>query len=311
VDVPLPWERLLWSGRPTFLLLHYAVRRERYAISDLRVVCLAPDRIEELALPDVGEVRHTESVLERLVGASTLELRPRDRRRRTVVLRGIRRGTDVAALLDLLTGDERTAVDVEAARAAIAWRPRPLLIRSRMRQGLAATALALAAIVAIAIALHGRTIAVTYAPDDPITPGGVKRPQEEIVQFMVSQVMPWARAALGPIKGGPAHVTCDTCHGAHPETRAWTMPSVAALPQPAVKSRGWENYGGAMDAQMRNAIYGYIAESDKQDKAAYMREVIVPGMSRLLRRPAYDFTRPYEYNRERGALGCYHCHQVK
>jgi hypothetical protein len=89
------------------------------------------------------------------------------------------------------------------------------------------------------------------------------------------------------------------------------MPSVAALPQPAVKTHGWENYGGAMDAQMRNAIYGYIAESDKQEKAAYMREVVVPGMSRLLRRPAYDFTQPYEYNRERGALGCYHCHRVK
>ena len=89
------------------------------------------------------------------------------------------------------------------------------------------------------------------------------------------------------------------------------MPAVAALPLPDVRDRGWENYGGAMDAQMRNAIYGYVAESDNQAKAAYMREVVLPGMARLLHRPAYDFTKSYEYNRSRAAIGCYHCHRVK
>jgi len=62
---------------------------------------------------------------------------------------------------------------------------------------------------------------------------------------------------------------------------------------------------------MRNAIYGYVADSEKQRKAAYMREVVVPGMARLLHRPAYDFTRPYDYNRSRDAIGCYHCHTVQ
>jgi hypothetical protein len=61
---------------------------------------------------------------------------------------------------------------------------------------------------------------------------------------------------------------------------------------------------------MRNAIYGYLAESGKQAKAAYMREVVLPGMAGLLHRPPYDFTRPYEYNRSRLAFGCYHCHLV-
>jgi hypothetical protein len=65
-----------------------------------------------------------------------------------------------------------------------------------------------------------------------------------------------------------------------------------------------------MDAQMRNAIYGYLAESEKQTKAAYMREIVMPGMARHLHRPAYDFTQPYEYNRSRLAFGCYHCHRV-
>jgi hypothetical protein len=66
-----------------------------------------------------------------------------------------------------------------------------------------------------------------------------------------------------------------------------------------------------MDAQMRNAIYGYMALSEKQDRAAYMRQVVMPGMARLLNRPAYDFTKTYDYNRANHAFGCYHCHRVK
>ena len=128
---------------------------------------------------------------------------------------------------------------------------------------------------------------------------------------MNTDVMPWARATLGPLKGGPDRVTCATCHGRDAESRDWRMPAVAALPQPDVRDGGWEIYSSGMDAQMRNAIYGYLAESDKQAKAAYMRETVMPGMSRLLHRPAYDFTRSYAYNRSRLAFGCYHCHRVK
>ena len=124
--------------------------------------------------------------------------------------------------------------------------------------------------------------------------------------------MPWARATLGRLKGGADHVTCETCHGAQGRARGWQMPAVAALPQPesCATAAGKPTRRG-MDAQMRNAIYGYLAESDNQAKAAYMREVVMPGMARLLHRPAYDFTRPYEYNRTQHALGCYHCHQVQ
>jgi hypothetical protein len=112
------------------------------------------------------------------------------------------------------------------------------------------------------------------------------------------------------LKGGSHRITCETCHGRNAVARDWVMPAVAALPRPAVKNAGWEHYGGAMDAQMRNAIYGYGAESDKQAKAAYMREIVMPGMAQLLHRPAYDFTRPYAFNRTRQAFGCYHCHRV-
>jgi hypothetical protein len=117
--------------------------------------------------------------------------------------------------------------------------------------------------------------------------------------------------ALARITGSPARVTCRTCHGAQPELSDWQMPAVATLPRPAIREAGWEHYGGVMDAQMRNAIYGYGSASDNVERAAYMREVVMPGMAALLHRPAYDFTRTYEYNREQFAFGCYHCHKVK
>ena len=88
------------------------------------------------------------------------------------------------------------------------------------------------------------------------------------------------------------------------------MPAVAALPEPHVELFGSEAPGTTVDAQMRNAMYGYLAEADNQAKAAYMREVVVPGIARILGRPAYDFTKTYEYNRTRFAIGCYHCHMV-
>ena len=67
---------------------------------------------------------------------------------------------------------------------------------------------------------------------------------------------------------------------------------------------------GAIDPQMRNAFYGYSADPSKASRAGYMREFVMPGMARLLHRPAYDFTQPYEYNRTQFAFGCYHCHRV-
>ena len=89
------------------------------------------------------------------------------------------------------------------------------------------------------------------------------------------------------------------------------MPGVAALPEPDVRTSGREDHGTRFDAQMRNAIYGYLAQPEKQTKATYMREVVMPGMATLLRRQPYDFTRSYAFNRQRAAFGCYHCHRVE
>jgi hypothetical protein len=86
------------------------------------------------------------------------------------------------------------------------------------------------------------------------------------------------------------------------------MPFVAALPEPDLRRLAL--FTPPIDSQTRNAIYGYLADSDKQGKAAYMREVVMPGMAALLHRPPDDFTKTYNYNRTRFAFGCYHCHRI-
>ena len=139
-------------------------------------------------------------------------------------------------------------------------------------------------------------------------PGGTKRDRADIVRFMEMDVLPWAKRALAPVVGGADRVTCATCHSRDAVARDWRMPSVARLPEPVLAARGWEQYSGGMDPQTRNAVYGYLANADKQATAAYMREVVLPQMAAILGRPAYDFTKSYDYNRSRHAFGCYHCH---
>jgi len=318
----LPWERLLWSGRPWRLVARVA--GERYLLTDFRLVRITRAGIEELALDDVGEIQRTETALDRLLGTSTIVVHRVDAELRDLSdlpnppgppdlpdlqLTSIRRGAQLAALLELLAGDPRAPRDPASVHAALAWEPRPPAFD--LRGALGGIVALLIAIFAVAIGLHGKTSAVIYADDDALAPKGEKRTEADIIRFMETDVMPWARATFGRLKGGADRVSCATCHGAQATARGWHMPAVAALPQPDVRDRGWETYTTTMDAQMRNAIYGYLAESENQAKAAYMREVVVPGMARLLHRPAYDFTRSYEFNRSQRALGCYHCHQVQ
>jgi len=286
------FERRLWTGR-------------RYFLTDLRLV--APPH--ELALDDVGDVHRSQTAVQHVCGVSTIQVHPKDPRRTPLVLRNVRRGPQLAALIELLAADPRARDDADAARETMAWEPR--VATPGKRGALTGIALVLASIAAVVVGLHGKTPAISYADDDAIYPRGVKRDRADIVRFMETAVMPWARQALAPIAGSADNVTCETCHGVDPDVNGWTMPAVAALPRPVVRDAGWERFGGPMDAQMRNAIYGYSAESNKAPRAAYMREVVMPGMARLLHRPAYDFTRTYEYNREQFAFGCYHCHKVR
>jgi hypothetical protein len=299
MQLPLPWEKVIWSARS------WRSFRTRYILTDFRLVSLGGRQADEIALQDIGDVRRSRSWLDRLIGTSTLTI---DRRGRTpFLLRGVRHGSQLAALLELVSADPQPALDAAAVRAALRWEPRTS--GPRPRYALAGCAGALVVLIAAAFSLGGSAASISYPPDDAIYPGGQKRDRADIVRFMEGSVLPWARESLAPIVGGRDRVSCATCHSSGADARNWSMPSVFALPEPEFR-KFWLRYQPTMDAQTRNAIYGYLAESDKQGKAAYMREVIMPGMARLLHRPAYDFTKTYDYNRTRFAFGCYHCHRV-
>ena len=222
----------------------------------------------------------------------------------------MRRGGQLAALLELLAGDPRAPREPDAVRSALAWEPRKPAFA--LREAIAGLIVILSGIFAVAIGLHGKTTAVTY-PAGRCDCAGWRKAEPR-----GNRAVHGGRGdAVGPRRRSDASRAAPTVSPARrvmvlrAGARGWQMPAVAALPQPELRDRGWETYTTGMDAQMRNAIYGYVAESDNQAKAAYMREVVMPGMARLLRRPAYDFTRPYEYNRTQHALGCYHCHKVQ
>jgi hypothetical protein len=301
-DALLPWERLLWQQRtgwpPT----------SRLVLTDFRLVRLGGGPPIEVAIDDIGEIRTERTTLDRWLGTHSLYVRTRTAPAREAVFPHVRRGAGLAALLELLSGEPRAWLDPAGVEAAMAWRPPT--DDGIVRHLVVTLAVVVTTLSTVAIGLRGNVTTISYPPNDAIYPGGRKHDRETILSFMETVVMPWARTTLGPLKGGADNVTCETCHGQDAASRDWAMPAVAALPEPHVRERGWEVYSTGMDAQMRNAIYGYAADSGKQSKAKLMREAVMPGMAGLLRRPAYDFTQSYDYNRAHFAFGCYHCHKV-
>jgi len=300
VEFPLAWERVLWRGRTR------GPERVSYALTDIRLVVLRAVGADELTLYDIGEVEQTRGVLDRLLGTSTLTVHPRDMRRAPLHLAHVREGDQLAGLLEICAGEAALSLDVEVVRCAVQWKP-PSRPPDRREWFVGLLGL-VTALVFVGIGIGWQRAAAGPPPLDTSNPW---RDHEEAIAFMETTVMPWARAALGPIVGGADRVTCRTCHGPSGDNRGWRMPAVAALPEEVVREQGWEHYSDGMDPQLRNAIYGYTAESGKQNKAAYMREVVMPGMAHLLGRPAYDFTRSYDFNRRKQAFGCYHCHTVR
>lgn len=309
-DFPLAWERLLWSGQPGWF--NRAVRLgERYYVTDFRAVIRRGDRtIAELALHDLARVDLRQTRSQRLRGTSTVVLHPKGHQQ-VLEFADIKKGPQLALVLELLAthpaGFELNSSivnDTLGPGAPELFDHRPPWI------ALLIAAVALSALSAIITANHRPPPPIAYPIDDAIYPAGRKRSRSEIVAFMQNEVMPFARQALGPIVGGSQNVTCLTCHGEDAEARHWQMPAVRALPEPDFRWGGMERYASVVDSQMRNAVYGYLAEDTKQHRAAHMRGVVMPGMARLLRRPPYDFTQTYSYNRARFAFGCYHCHMV-
>jgi hypothetical protein len=86
VEVPLPWERLLWSSRAVWPPGAW------YALTDFRLIHVNGRRSAEIAIHDIGEIRCSRSGIDHLLGTSTVEVRARDTRRPALVLRHVRRG---------------------------------------------------------------------------------------------------------------------------------------------------------------------------------------------------------------------------
>lgn len=309
---PLPWEQVLWASRPAF---PFSLCRPgtRYAFTDVRlVVNRGHHTIDELALDDIERVRLSQGWWQRATGTSTVRVYS-TRSRSPLELADIRHGPQLALVLQLrateLSADEATALDAEFVRGALGPGA-PSILRPRHGFVLAAAMLALAFGI-VGLARTSSLPPVVYGADDPVQPQGRHRSTADIAAFMERDVMPFARRALGPLVGGADNVTCATCHGSDAEQRHWRMPGVRALPEPELRLAGLERARLWLDPQMRNAVYGYLAEEDKQSVAAYMRQVVMPGMARLMHRPVYDFAKSYGYNRSQAAVGCYHCHLVE
>ena len=309
---PLPWEHVLWSASSAFPA---ALRPRKYAFTNLRLVATRRNRtINELALDDIESITLTQAWWQRVTGTSTVHVRSR-RDGSVLELANIHHGPQLAFVLQLrateLFEDDTRALDPEFFRSALKPVETPLVGPHHRRFAIAATVVFAAVLGMITLTRQSSLPPVVYANDDPVAPHGDRRPTEQIMAFMEQEVMPFARQALGPLVGGAASVTCETCHGSDGAQRNWRMPGVRALPEPQLRLAGLERARSWLDPQMRNAVYGYIAEEDKQSIAAYMRQVVMPGMAKLMHRPAYDFAKSYGYNRSRAAVGCYHCHLVE
>ena len=308
---PLPWEQVLWSSATLPRALARAGKH--YIFTNFRIVVRVRDRtVEELALDDIESVRLTQSGWQRAVGTSTVHVTSR-RGGPPLKLANIRHGPQLALILQLRItdpfGEDSRDLDAGFVQSALGPGSHPIL-HPHVGLAIAATLVFTLGFAIMGIARHETLRPVVYAADDPIAPAGHRRSTEAIRAFMENEVMPFARVALAPVVGAK-NVTCETCHGADAAARDWHMPGVRALPEPLLRLAGLERAKSWLDPQVRNAVYGYLAEESNQAMATYMRQVVMPGMARLMKRPAYDFAKSYEYNRSQAAVGCYHCHLVE
>lgn len=294
-DFPLPWE-------------HVRLRARCYAVTDFRVVTLRRGRVTgEIALHDVASITIARHALTRVSSFGTLVVTSARGADSALRVPGVANVQQAALRLNLLLGDIRgipPGDNVQHLPMPAIWR---VPTAQHLRIVLVGPALLLLTLAVVVIGLSARSAPVAYGPDDPVRPSGLKKSRAEIEAFMEHEVMPFARVALEPVVG-KGKVRCETCHGDNGRERHWAMPAVSALPEPTVRRVA---AAAGSDSQIRNALHGYLADSDNQRKADRMRGVVMPGMAALLRRPAYDFTHSYEENRERAAFGCYHCHMVQ
>src|SRR5262245_35385549 len=117
-DALLPWERLLWQQRTGWPLT------SRIVLTDFRLLRLDDGPPAEVAIDDISEIRTERTTLDRWLGTHSLHIRSRSSLARETVFRHVRRGTELAALLELLSGEPRAWLDSASVEAAMAWQPR-------------------------------------------------------------------------------------------------------------------------------------------------------------------------------------------
>ena len=308
---PLPFEQMLWSSSPAFPLSWWR-KGTTYAFTDFRLVIRRKSRtVQELPVDDIDSVRLTQRWWQRITGTSSVHVTS-SQDASVLELANIHHGPQLALVLQLRVTElfDGKALDAEFFGSALGPAA-PSILRPRPGVALAALLVLVAVLGVASLARQSSPPPVVYADDDPVAPHGDRRATDEIAAFMEREVMPFARSALGPVVGGADKVSCETCHGSDAVQRNWRMPGVRALPEPELRLAGLERARLWIDPQVRNAVYGYVAEEHNQSVAAYMRQIVMPGMARLMHRPAYDFAKSYGYNRARAAVGCYHCHLVE
>ena len=312
--VPLPWERLLWSGRPVW------ATRVRYTLTDFRLAVTVGNDPGEAGSCSTTTSCSTTSPTSRSPGRASIACSGRPRSRSARATPGGVRSSSAESAAALrwrrfwrCSPDNQvsTALDVDAVRATLAWDPAPFsrtVKPARCRRPRPDRRSSPAS--SSGCREKGRPSC------SPLTMRSTRRGSSATRRASSGS---WRTrscrgqgSTLAPIVGGADRVGCDTCHGADSSrSGVGDARRVGPCRSRLVRERGWEVFSRGMDPQLRNAIYGYAAELDNQTKAAYMRQVVLPGMARLLHRPAYDFTRSYTYNRSQSAFGCYHCHQVR
>ena len=212
---PLPWEQVLWSSAPAFPV-SILRRGTEYAFTDFRLVVNRRHcTVNELALHDIESVTLTQTRWQRATGTSTVCVCSR-RNGATLELTNIRHGPQLALILQLrateLFSDDARQLDAEFFRSALGP-DAPSLLRPRRGFVLASTLAFALVFCIIGLARHSSLPPVVYADDDAVAPHGTRRSTDQIAAFMEREVMPFARHALGPLVGGAANVTCETCHG--------------------------------------------------------------------------------------------------
>ena len=288
------------------------VAGERYLLTDFRLAARhARRRRRDRARRHRRRFTAPSRALDRLLGTSTIAVHPRGRRRaarprpRSAAARSSPRCSSCSPAIRARRATPRRSA------SALAWEPRPPALDLRG---------ALAGFVGVLIAIVRRRRSACTARRRPsptrptmrIAPSGEKRSEAEIIAVHGSRgdAVGARHASADQGRRRPRHVR-DLPRRAAPRRAAGGCRRSPRCRSPTCATRlgNLPARHGRADAQRDLRLPRRVRQSGKG------RPTCARSSCRAWRAcsigPPYDFTQPYEYNRSRRALGCYHCHQVQ